>query len=143
MKQAILLLALVIGLLEGGKVFVGQAVLLPSVFGAIAMMALMISGTFLWLWGERATPLALGMSFSWLGAGLFAGWWWLHDLLGRPNWVYRDDAALGVLGLCVVGAILHFAVIHRSFGRHGASFLWPVLTALALSAGTVVVVRGM
>jgi len=38
-----------------------------------------------------------------------------------------------LLALSLVGAVLHFAVIHRSFGRHGASFLWPVALALGLS----------
>ena len=143
MKQALVLFVLVLGLLQAGKALVGPDTVLQAVFGAIAAMSLMISATFLWLWRERATPLALAMSFSWLGAGLSSGWWWIYDLRGRPAWDYRDDGALAVLGLFVVGAVLHFAVIHRSFGRHGASFLWPVLTALALSAGTLVVVRSL
>jgi len=28
--------------------------------------------------------------------------------------------------------VLHFSVIHRSFGWHGASFLWPVALSLAV-----------
>lgn len=140
MKQAVILLALVVGLLEMGKIIVGHDAVLLAVFGGIALMSLMISGTFLWLWGERATPLALGMAFSWLGAALFAGWWWTYELFGRPAWAYREDGALAVLGLYIVGAVLHFSVIHRSFGRHGMQFLWPVLAALAVSASVVAAV---
>jgi hypothetical protein len=34
----------------------------------------------------------------------------------------------------LVGALLHFSVIHRSFGFHGAGFLWPVFVSLVVSA---------
>jgi hypothetical protein len=105
-------------------------------------MSLMISATFLWLWGERATPLALGMSFSWLGTGLFAGGFWVVDLLGLPVGLRSEDTALVVLAVCIVGALLHFAVIHRSFGRHGMGFLWPVIVALGVSAAGVAAFGG-
>lgn len=142
MKQAIVLLALVMAALEAGKHLAGHDAVVEIVYGAIAMMSLMISATFLWLWRERATPLALGMSFSWLGAGLFAGGFWLVDLLGLPLGIRSEDTALLVLAVYIVGALLHFAVIHRSFGRHGMAFLWPVLAALGASAAAVVLFAG-
>jgi len=134
MKQAVILLTLVIFVLEAGKLAAGHDAVVEIAYGAIAIMSLMISATFLWLWGERATPLALGMSFSWLGAGLFAGGFWLVDLVGLSAPVWSEDTALLVLAVYIVGALLHFAVIHRSFGRHGMAFLWPVVAALGLSA---------
>lgn len=142
MKQAIVLLALVILALEAGERLAGQAVVVDTVYGAIAMMALLISATFLWLWSERATPLALGMSFSWLGMGLYAGGFWVVDRLGLPIGLNASHTVQMVLAVSIVGALLHFAVIHRSFGRHGLGFLWPVAAALGLSAMAVVLFGG-
>jgi len=142
MKQAVLLLAMVLLTLEAGKHIAGHDPVVETVYGAIAMMSLMISATFLWLWSERATPLALGMSFSWLGAGLFAGGSWIAGLMELPVGMRSEDMALGVLAVCIVGALLHFAVIHRSFGRHGMGFLWPVLAALCVSAAGVMLFGG-
>ncbi len=134
MKQAVTLLAVAIFALEAGKFAAGHDAVVEIAYGAIAIMSVMISATFLWLWVERATPLALGMSFSWLGAGLFAGGFWLVDLLDLPKRAWGEDTALVVLAVYLVGALLHFAVIHRSFGRHGMAFLWPVVAALGASA---------
>ena len=142
MKQAAVLLALVVLALEAGKLAAGHDAVVGIVYGAIAIMSLMISATFLWLWRERATPLALGMSFSWLGAGLFAGGFWLVDMLGLPERAWSDHTALVVLAVYIVGALLHFAVIHRSFGRHGMAFLWPVVAALAMSVAGALVFGG-
>ncbi len=131
MKQALALLALVSGGLMLAAGLAGFATVLTIAYGAISLMAFGIAATFLWLWLERATPLALGMVFSWLGSGLVTGWWWLFHLSGA-----RLPGAEGLL-LCLafsfVGALLHFAVIHRSFGRHGIWFLWPVGGAFAVS----------
>jgi len=140
MKQASILLALVFLALELGQVVAGPETALLVIYGALALMALMIAATFLWLYVERATPLALGMAYSWLGAGLFAGWWWGTNLAGQPGWAPPIEAALAVLAFAVVGAMLHFAVIQRSFGFRGASFLWPLGLAFALS-GLVSVLR--
>jgi len=133
MKQAIGLLALVALGLEAARAVFGAETVLVVVDGALALMALMIAGTFLWLWLERTTPLALGMAFSWLGAGLIAGGWWLTRLAGGPVRGVSEAGLIVVLGLSLVGAVLHFAVIHRSFGYHGVNFLWPVALALGLS----------
>jgi hypothetical protein len=45
-------------------------------YGAFTLMAAMVSLTFLWVWMQRATPLAVGMSFGWAGAASVMGWWW-------------------------------------------------------------------
>jgi hypothetical protein len=140
MKQAIGLMVLVIGALELGRALAGDGAILLIVYGAIALMALMIAATFLWLWFERATPLALGMAYSWAGAALFAGWWWVYTLSGGAPWAYLPQGSFLIQGLSLVGALLHFAVIHRSFGYHGVSFLWPVALALGLSTVVFLVV---
>jgi hypothetical protein len=131
MRQSIGLLALVLAGLHLGRVWLGGEVVLVVATGAMALMALMIAATFLWLYAVRATPLALGMAFSWLGWGLFAGSVWLAGAGQAPG------ALLAVLAFCIVGAVLHFSVIHRSFGWHGVSFLWPMALAVALAALSV------
>ena len=134
MKQALALVVLIFAALVLGAGLVSYQAVLLVVYGALSLMALMIAGTFLWLYVQRTTPLALGMAYSWAGAGLFAGWWWVFNLTGRADWVVNQEGALAVLALALVGALLHFAVIQRSFGFHGASFLAPVGLALGLSA---------
>ena len=62
-------------------------------YGAISAMAVLISATFFWLWWQRATPLALGMGFSWAGAGMVMGYWWVHNLLDRPDWMDENPEA--------------------------------------------------
>lgn len=133
MKQALALLAVVVAVMDLSYRIAGYQAVFVVAYGAIALMALMIAATFLWLWFERATPLALGMAYSWSGIGLVTGWWWLFNLMGQPVWATDHPGLFAVLALYVVGAVLHFSVIHRSFGFHGASFLWPVAVALGLS----------
>lgn len=140
MKQALVLIALVAATLGAGYALAGFAAVFTLVYGAIALMAAMIAATFFWLWAVRATPLALGMAVSWSGIALVTGWGWLFELMGRPGWAVGHPAVLALLALYVVGAVLHFAVIHRSFGRHGAGFLWPVAVSVGLSVLAFVVV---
>ncbi|MGH1369244.1 MAG: hypothetical protein ACRBCL_11575 [Maritimibacter sp.] len=139
MKQALAMLVLVIIALGTGYLVFGYEAMLMIAYGAISIMAMMISATFLWLWFERTTPLALGMAYSWAGTGLITGWWWWVKLMGSPAWVRGHPGIFGVLGLCFVGAVLHFAVIHRSFGYHGAIFVWPIAVAIGLSAWIYVI----
>ncbi|MEL6517961.1 MAG: hypothetical protein AAFQ39_09605 [Pseudomonadota bacterium] len=102
-------------------------------YGMISVMALMISFTFLWLWRRRETPLALGMAFSWAGAASVLGWWWLYDVLERPE-IMRSNAILfGFLALYFTGAVLHFVVMQRSMGVPATRFAWPVLFAMCLA----------
>mgnify|MGYP001122200255 CR=1 FL=1 len=133
MKQALAMMAVVVALLEIGRQAFGEAQILLVVYGAMAVMSAMIAATFLWLWFERTTPLAHGMVYSWSGAALFIGWWWVYNLAGQPEWGHLPRAGFVVQALSFVGAVLHFAVIHRSFGYHGVGFIWPVGLALAIS----------
>lgn len=135
MKQAVALFLVVLAVLElAGQAF-GHAQVLLIVLGAMSIMAVMIGGTFLWLWFERTTPLALGMVYTWAGTAIFIGWWWGLGLAGAARSGGQAHLALVVHGTYIVGALLHFAVIHRSFGLRGPGFLWPVAVAFALSGG--------
>ncbi|WP_424943998.1 hypothetical protein [Aliiroseovarius crassostreae] len=133
MKQAFALMMLIAVLLQLGYLWAGYEAMYQIGYGAITLMGLMISLTFLWLYVVRATPLALGMAYSWSGASLVLGWWWIYSVLGEPAWASESPVHFVFLALYLVGALLHFSVINRSFGLHGAMFLWPVLGALCLS----------
>jgi len=133
MKQAFVLLLAAMTLFQVGYRIVGYQPVYEIGYGAITLMAVMISLTFLWLWLVRATPLALGMAYSWAGTGCVLGWWWMYNATGQPEWATQSPILFSFLSLYIVGAILHFAVIHRSFGLHGLAFLVPVLGALAVS----------
>jgi hypothetical protein len=134
MKQALFLLVLILALLESGRRTAGDAAMMAIAYGAMAQIALLMATTFLWLWFERTTPLALGMAWSWLAAALFAGWWWGLNLSGQALPVVHPQAITIMQAIGLVGALLHFSVIHRSFGFHGAGFLWPVFVSLVVSA---------
>ncbi|MBS8228375.1 hypothetical protein [Vannielia litorea] len=83
---------------------------------ALATMAATLSGTFLWLWREKATPLALAMTFSWAGASTLMGWRVMQDVLGQPAWMGESPMLLGVLGVYLTGTLLHVEAIRRAFG---------------------------
>ncbi|MCP5037040.1 MAG: hypothetical protein GY945_05500 [Rhodobacteraceae bacterium] len=134
-----MLLAL-IAMFQIGYYLLGYQAVYQVAYGAITLMAMMIAATFLWLFVVRATPLALGMAYSWAGAGFVLGWWWLFNLNGQPLWLRESPVLFAFLPFYFVGAVLHFAVIHRSFGLHGAAFLLPVIGAVGLSAGIYLLV---
>lgn len=140
MKQAFMLLLLLIGVFQLGYQVLGYQMVYQVAYGAITVMALMIAATFLWLFVVRATPLALGMAYSWAGAGFVLGWLWFFKFAGEPTLLHESPVLFAFLPLYFVGAVLHFAVIHRSFGLHGAAFLLPVAGAVALSAGIYLLV---
>lgn len=134
MKQAFGLMMAIAVLLQLGYVMAGYDAMYQIGYGAITLMGLMISLTFLWLYVQRATPLALGMAYSWSGASLVLGWWWFYALAGEPAFMTHSSAHFAPLALYLSGALLHFSVINRSFGWHGTTFVWPILGAVLLSA---------
>ncbi|MEG3660417.1 hypothetical protein [Celeribacter halophilus] len=137
MKQVMTLYGLILGAgcLAAGTLGLEQALLLA--YGAIALMALTISATFLWLWQLRATPLALGMSLSWAGSGLTIGCWWAMQIAQNPLWGLETAVLFVFLSLLICGAVIHFSVIQGSFGLSGLSFLWPVFGAVLVSFGVL------
>lgn len=139
MRQVAILYLAILTVALAGAQGIGFASMMQIAYGAIALMSLTISATFLWLWQARATPLALGMSLSWAGSGLTIGWWWLMRVLGDPAWGMEAAALFLFLSLLVCGAVLHFAVIQGSFGLRGMAFLWPVIGAFAMSLGVLFV----
>ena len=139
MKQVMTLYGLVLAAAGMAVAALGLEQALLLAYGAIALMALMISATFLWLWQVRATPLALGMSLSWAGSGLTIGWWWAMQIAQSPVWGLEAALLFLFLSLLIAGAVLHFSVIQGSFGLSGLTFLWPVLGALLVSFGVLLV----
>ena len=99
-------------------------------YGAVVVLAAVISASFAWLWRARATPLALGMAVSWAGAGGVMAWWWAARLLGHPAMMTEARALFLLLALYLTGAALHLRVIAGATERP-----WLVIaaaTALAL-----------
>ncbi len=137
MKQAATLFTLILLGLFALHFTFGFRLAAEVAYGALALLGAAISVTFLWLWRERATPLALGMAFSWGGTATAAGWWWFARGLDDPAWLRAHPALFACLALFLTGAILHFAVIGRSL--QGA-WRTPMLVgaALAIVVGVLV-----
>lgn len=136
MRQAALLMGLTSLSVFLAHAALGYHVAYEISYGAFTLMAAMVSLTFLWLWMQRATPLAVGMAFSWAGAACVMGWWWVFNVMERPLPMADNVILLLLLSVYYVGAMLHFAVIGRSLGL--ARGLWGVPVALALViSGTV------
>jgi hypothetical protein len=133
MKLAVLMFLVVATVLQIGHHVQTKPAMQDLAHGATALMALIIASTFLWLWARRATPLALGMALSWAGAGLMLGWWWAYGLLGRPEAMAASPVFLNFLALYVVGAVLHFMVIARSFDLPERGMILPMLLSAAAS----------
>ncbi len=134
MKQALLILMVTLGCFAVLRAVKGFATSWQVGFGAISIMGAVIALTFAWLWVARATPLALGMAFSWAGSASVMGWWWTFRVLGQPDWMVDNPLILVFLSFYITGATLHFAVIQRSLGYHSVIFMAPVGLALAASA---------
>lgn len=103
-------------------------------YGAFTLMAAMVSLTFLWLWVQRSTPLAVGMAFGWAGAASVMGWWWIFNLLEQPVAMVENALLFMCLSVYFVGAVLHFAVIGRSLGMVRGLWMIPVALAIAVSS---------
>lgn len=137
MKQVAFLYAAILAVSILVANIIGYRDILLLMYGAISLMALLISATFLWLWHMRATPLALGMSLSWAGLGLTFGVWWLTQTLAVVGQEAQFIALIFFLCLLICGATLHFSVIQRTFGLHGIVFIWPVVGAFIVSLGVL------
>ncbi|PRY25923.1 hypothetical protein CLV78_10113 [Aliiruegeria haliotis] len=134
MKQALSIYIVVLAAMHTSFLLQGFLGTASIAYGALTIMAVMISATFLWLWAMRLSPLSLGMAFAWAGAAMVMGWWWLYALLDAPVWMLSSEILLVVLALYLTGAVLHFEVLETSFGYRRGAFLVPVAGALVLSA---------
>lgn len=140
MKQALSIYLVVLAAMHSSFLtqgFLGTAEIL---YGALTIMSVMISAIFLWLWSMRMSPLSLGMAFSWAGAGMVMGWWWLYTLLGAPHWMLRSELLLVLIGLFLTGTVLHFEVVETSFGFRKGTFLVPVAGAILASTLLLVLI---
>lgn len=131
MTQPIFILVAISAAFLTSHALLGHRLTYDLGYGAISLMAVMVSLTFLWLWWWRATPLAIGMFFGWAGAASLIGWWWAYSLLGRPDWMLANPILFILVSVYFVGAILHFKVIAHSFGIRGQCYLVPVAVSLA------------
>lgn len=136
MKQGLLLFTATLAALWLLQAAMGFRVAAQLAYAGLTALALAIAGTFLWLWRERATPLALGMAFSWAGAASVTGWWSWARTLDHGEWMRGHPALFFCLALYMTGAILHFAVIGRSLdrtARDGLILGTAVAAALAIA----------
>ncbi len=136
MKQAIWLLTAVIAAFFSVDQLAGSRAAQSMGLGAIALMSGTIALTFLWLWWERATPLALGMAVSWAGTASMMGWY-VQRPLGIVETMGGDAVPLVFLALQITGALLHFEVMQTSMGFRRGSAALPALVAFAASAAAV------
>ena len=134
MRHALLLLFLATLAILGLDRAFGYDTARAIAYGAVIPMGAMIAATFLWLWAMRATPLALGMAFSWAGTTAVFAWWWIFAALGAPEALATAPVLFPFVALHLVGAILHFHVLERSMALRPGAFLVPVVIAFGLSA---------
>jgi hypothetical protein len=134
MKQAISGFLLPLAALSLLSVQSGYAAAYLIGYGVLTLMALWIALTFLWLWVERATPLALGMVFSWAGAALIMGWWYVYALLGHPVWMTGNRLLFVPLALYLTGAMIHSRVIWATVMADNRAHWVPVAAATLISA---------
>lgn len=133
MTDAARLLAIAVAAMLLVYAWLGYEATYAITYGAFALMAAMVSLTFMWLWRVRATPLAGGMAFSWAGAASVIGWWWAYNYLSRPAVMHENAALFLCLATYFVGAFMHFAVIGRSLGLNRMLWMLPVAGSLAIS----------
>lgn len=135
MKQALWLFSGVLVAFWAVQSGLGFGAAARLAYASLTVLAAAIGATFLWLWRERATPLALGMAFSWLGAASIAAWWNHARGLENAEWMRGNPVLFVCLALYMTGAILHFAVISRSLDmpvRRGLVWGTAAATSLAL-----------
>lgn len=133
MMKPFLLLMVLVALFEMAAVLFGYSLTYQIGYGAFSILAFAISVTFLWLWVQRSTPLALGMAIGWGGAAGIMGWWWVYNLLQQPVWMKGNPILFVFLSLYLVGALLHLEVIGRSFSLPWFVTIAPILGAVLVS----------
>jgi len=138
MKQGLWLLAATSAAFLAVHAALGYSAAFGIGYGAITVMSALIALTFLWLWWERATPLALGMAMSWAGTASVMGWWWAFALAGRPEGMAGNGVLFLFLSLQISGAVLHFDVMQTSMGLRRRVFVLPIAAAFAAGAAAAV-----
>lgn len=134
MRPSILLFATVwTGLATLGAVF-GFDTAYDAGYAAISLLAVVISATFAWLWRIRATPMALGMAFSWAGCAGLVGYWWVFNQAGRPPAPGLDHQVLwACISLYLAGAVAHLRVIANVHGSGRPLFAATLGAVIALA----------
>ena len=138
MKQAFALITLVMVVLLMAYRLLGYEMTYRIAYAAITVMGLLIAGTFVWLWVMRATPLALGMVFSWTGGALVMAWWWAYNFLGRPEAMRESPVLFVFLAFYIAGAILHFVVIQGTL--HLPRPIYAAVAGVAVALPSLILV---
>ncbi len=134
MRESLVLQVAVFAVLFAVQLWLGPRTAQALGFCLVATMAAMIAATFLWLWRQRATPLALGMAFSWFGTATILTWLWIERMVGRPPWMADTAIVLVCLAFYITGAVHHFAVIRRSMGASSVIFVLPLIVVGSVAA---------
>ena len=138
MRPSLLLFATVwAGLATLGAVF-GFDAAYDAGYAAISLLGVIVAATFACLWRIRATPMALGMAFSWAGCAGLVGYWWIFHQVGRPPAEGIEHQILwACLSLYLAGAAAHLRVIADAHGGGRPLFvatLGGVIAAALLAA---------
>lgn len=141
MKRSVLLFATIWGGLAGLDRGCGFDAAYDAGYGAITLGAALIAGTFGWLWRIRATPMALGMAFSWSGCSGLVGYWWVFAQIGRgPEAGVEHQLLWAFLALYLAGAVSHLRVIAGAVEGGRALFWAATLGVLVMALGTALLV---
>ena len=106
-------------------------------YGAISLLAIVISVTFAWLYRVRATPMAMGMALSWAGCHGLVGYWWVYNQVGRkPSTLLEYDVLFAFIALYFTGAILHLSVISKAYFKTRVVF-WCTLSGVMGISGAL------
>ncbi len=108
-------------------------------FAAVTVIAAINAMTFLWLWWARTTPLALGMTCSWLGQSTLSIWWFFTMPPAAASWMEGSVLLFLLVSLYVVGGAFHIAVMQRSMELHRTVLALPILAVfgVAVVAATI------
>lgn len=139
MTRAMALLGAIVTLLSALAARLGMGVAQDVARVALVLLGGGIAAIFLWLWHERATPLALAMTFSWAGATAAMGWWLATDLAAGAR--VAQPVLLGFLAVYLTGTLLHLQAIRDAFGL-GRVALVSVIGGAAAASVVVLAMLG-
>ncbi len=136
MRHALLLTAVLTAVFLLAERILGVEVAAALGFGTVMVIGAINALTFLWLWWARTTPLALGMSCSWMGQTALSIWWeW--SMPTRSRRLGRGQRARIPAPVALRrGGALHIAVMQRSMDLGRVFLLWPILAIFVVAAVT-------
>ncbi len=140
MRQALLLTAALTAAFLLAEEALGFQIAVALGFGTVTVIAAINALTFLWLWWARTTPLALGMTCSWLGQASLSIWWFFSMPPTVAEHLEGNIVVFLLLSLYVVGGALHIAVMQTSMELGRRILIWPILAVFAVAAFAATVI---